>query len=147
MSVSSKHLYSHFYILWLVKWYSYRIQSNHIMSKLNEPLKFHLNQPNIQVPLNRSNRSLLCLQRCSYFTGHSTAASHRAYCLSNCIPSLPPLFCFQKRKCQSFVLHTGFAGSPLYFRIITSYLIMSGMPWFHLNSSKFEVTRFDCISI
>jgi hypothetical protein len=44
---------------------------------------------------------------------------------------LPPLLINKNVKVKvkySFVLHTGFAGSPFYFRIITSHLKMSGIP-------------------
>jgi len=44
-----------------------------------------------------------------------------------------PYFVFKNENVKvkvkyGFVLHTSLAGSPFHFRIITSYLIMSGMP-------------------
>jgi hypothetical protein len=59
-------------------------------------------------------------------TQHSTVAGYQANFPSNCSFSLATLFSKVKIK-YSFVLHTGFAGSLSYFRIITSYLKMSGV--------------------
>jgi len=64
-------------------------------------------------------------------SGHFTATGHQVYCPSNCF--LPQLLCFQKWKCQSvskiwLCLLVVLQDPPFYFRIITSYLKMSGMP-------------------
>jgi len=53
--------------------------------------------------------------------------------IAHLIAIFPGYFVFKNENVKvkvkyGFVLHTGFAGSPFYFRIITSYLKMSGMP-------------------
>jgi hypothetical protein len=74
---------------------------------------------------------------------HSTAAGKQAYCPSNCI--IPGYFVFKNeyvkvkvKEKYHFVLH----GPPFYFRIIISYLKMSGMPCCPIKVTYLNTTGF-----
>ena len=94
---------------------------------LQNPSVYHLFQVKVlTVPFNTSNWININIYE-------SRAFHNRANCTSNWI--FPRLACFQKRKCQSesklrLCFAYWFFGIPpsYYFRIIISYLKMSGIP-------------------